>query len=99
MYVQHITGGKNRDDMSIENEICNAVIQKNESMMSLKIFKSVTICPPRDSKKKYRSNPLSVTSVCFSFVWANHIKGNGIDKTVHGPNCKFTSPLEVLFLM
>ena len=52
-----------------------------------------------DSKKKYRSNPLSVTSVCFSFVWANHIKGNGIDKTVHGQNCKLTSPLEVLSLM
>ena len=28
VYVQHITGGKNRDDMSIENKICSTVIQK-----------------------------------------------------------------------
>ena len=28
MYVQHITEGKNRDDMSIENKICSTVIQK-----------------------------------------------------------------------
>ena len=26
--VQHITGGENRDDMSIENKICSTVIQK-----------------------------------------------------------------------
>ena len=39
MYVKHITGGKNRDDMSIENK------RKNESMMSLKIFKSVLPSP------------------------------------------------------
>ena len=28
VYVQHITGSKNRDDMSIENKICSTVIQK-----------------------------------------------------------------------
>ena len=28
VYVQHITGGKNRDDISIENKICSTVIQK-----------------------------------------------------------------------
>ena len=39
MYVKHITGGKNRDDMSMENK------RKNESMMSLKIFKSVLPSP------------------------------------------------------
>ena len=35
---------------------------------------------------KYCPNPLSVTSVCFGFVKTNHIKGNDVDKIVHGPD-------------
>ena len=35
------------------------------------------------SKEKFRLNPPSVTSIYFSFVSTNRIKGNGIDKR-HG---------------
>ena len=35
------------------------------------------------SNEKLRLNPLSVTSIYFSFVLTNRIKGNGIDKR-HG---------------
>lgn len=62
--------------ISILNFVVNSVLQSPSYYSIGKV-----------SKKENSPNPLSATSVCFGFVKTNHIAGNGIDKTVFGPNC------------
>ena len=48
MYVQHIAGCENVDDLSVENWICNTIIQKeNNAMMSHFKFLILLCCPLR----------------------------------------------------
>ena len=57
--------------IEILNSVLPSTLQKNQAATR------------KLAKKKLRLNPLSVTSIYFSFVLTNRIKGNGIDKR-HG---------------